>query len=147
MTAASSCVRTRSVVPPLACLLSLLISERCSWHPKIENFPSYYSPAACRHCRNAADSLPSKLEGIVTNDDISIDACSPSKPRCPFVLFRSLCAAVLLALSVVRRVHVMVVEDFGVHHDLPGVHGQICVVERPIKLLFRLWLVSRVVVW
>jgi len=43
-------------------------------------------------------------------------------------------------------VDVVVVEDFGVHHDLPGVNGQIGVVERPVELLLGNGLISRVVV-
>ena len=33
-----------------------------------------------------------------------------------------------------------------VHHDLPGIHGQISVVERPVELLLGLRFISRVVV-
>lgn len=34
-----------------------------------------------------------------------------------------------------------------IHHDFPRVDGQVCIVERPIELLLRNWLISRVVVW
>lgn len=34
-----------------------------------------------------------------------------------------------------------------IHHNFPGVNGQVCVVERPIELLLRDRLVSGVVVW
>ena len=37
-------------------------------------------------------------------------------------------------------------EDLAVHHDLPGIDGEVCVVEAPIKLLGRLGLVRRVVI-
>ena len=30
-------------------------------------------------------------------------------------------------------VHVMKVQDLAVHHHLPRIHGQVCVIERPVK--------------
>jgi hypothetical protein len=35
---------------------------------------------------------------------------------------------------------------FSIHHDLPGIHRKVGVIERPIKLLLGLRLVGRVVV-
>lgn len=37
-------------------------------------------------------------------------------------------------------------EDFAVHHHFPGVYGEVCIVETPIKFLRSLWFVGGIVV-
>lgn len=34
-----------------------------------------------------------------------------------------------------------------IHHNLPGIDGQVGVIERPVELLLRNWLVGGIVVW
>ena len=44
--------------------------------------------------------------------------------------------AVLRGLLCLRIVNVVVIQDFAVHHDLPCVDWEICIVERPVEFLF-----------
>jgi hypothetical protein len=70
--------------------------------------------------------------------------------------------ATILSLLLCGGVNIVVVQNLRIpniisnwtetriavnlHHNFPGVNGKICVVERPIELLFCDWLVGRVVV-
>ena len=69
------------------------------------------------------------------------------------------------SIIIIWGVHVVVIQDLGVpgnssaivpcvpvsgndiHHDLPGIYRQVCVVEGPIELLFCNRLIGGVVVW
>ena len=42
---------------------------------------------------------------------------------------------------------VLKIKELLIHHNLPSIHGKVGIVERPIELLLRDWLVGWVVVW
>jgi len=52
-----------------------------------------------------------------------------------------------LAFCLLLVVDVVVVQNFAVHHDLPGVDWKIGVIETPVEFFFSNWLISWVVVW
>lgn len=37
-------------------------------------------------------------------------------------------------------------EDFTVHHNFPGVHGEVCIVETPVKLICSFRFIGRVMI-
>lgn len=62
----------------------------------------------------------------------------PPHQHCGSPESQSTCSVLVRVCDILRP---------DVHHNFPRVNGQVCIVERPVKLLLRNRLISGVVVW